>query len=51
MRDDPDRGERMTAEALGLYLDYSKNRVTEETVRLLVHLAEEAGSRARIEAD
>jgi glucose-6-phosphate isomerase len=41
----------MTAEALGLYLDYSKNRVTEETVRLLVHLAEEAGSRARIEAD
>ena len=51
LRDDPDRGERMTAEALGLYLDYSKNRVTEETVRLLVHLAEEAGSRARIEAD
>jgi len=48
--DDPQRGERMTAEAAGIFLDYSKNRVTGETVRLLVDLAEEAGLRARIEA-
>jgi len=40
---DPGRGERLTAEAAGLYLDYSKNRVTEETMRLLVALAEESG--------
>src|ERR1700724_2070119 len=40
---DPGRGERLTAEAAGLYLDYSKNRVTDETVRLLVALAEESG--------
>jgi len=40
---DPDRGERLTAEADGLYLDYSKNRVTDETMRLLVELAEESG--------
>ncbi len=39
--DDPERGERMTAEAAGLYLDYSKNRITDETVRLLVDLARE----------
>jgi glucose-6-phosphate isomerase len=38
---DPGRGERLTAEAAGLYLDYSKNRVTDETMRLLVALAEE----------
>ena len=48
--DDPDRGERMTAEAVGLYLDYSKNRITDETLRLLVQLAEESGLRARIDA-
>jgi len=41
--DDPSRGERLTAEAVGLYLDYSKNRVTDETMRLLVELAEESG--------
>ncbi|MGA8572730.1 MAG: glucose-6-phosphate isomerase [Desulfobaccales bacterium] len=48
--DDPGRGERLTAEAVGLYLDYSKNRVTGETLKLLVQLAEESGLRARIEA-
>ena len=36
---DPDRGERLTAEAAGLYLDYSKNRVTDETLELLIDLA------------
>jgi glucose-6-phosphate isomerase len=41
--EDPGRGERLTAEAVGLYLDYSKNRVTDETMRLLVELAEESG--------
>jgi glucose-6-phosphate isomerase len=40
---DPGRGERLTAEAEGIYLDYSKNRVTDETIRLLVELAEESG--------
>jgi glucose-6-phosphate isomerase len=40
---DPGRGERLTAEACGLYLDYSKNRVTDETLSLLVQLAKEAG--------
>ena len=40
---DPTRGERLTAEAAGLFLDYSKNRVTYETLRLLVELAEQAG--------
>jgi glucose-6-phosphate isomerase len=48
--DDPGRGERLTAEAAGIYLDYSKNRVNDETLRLLVHLAEESGLRARIDA-
>jgi glucose-6-phosphate isomerase len=48
--DDPKRGERLTTEALGLYLDYSKNRVTDETLKLLFQLAEECGLRARIEA-
>jgi glucose-6-phosphate isomerase len=49
-REDEDRGDRLTAEAAGLYLDYSKNRVTDETLRLLVALAEERGLRDRIEA-
>ena len=48
--DDPERGTRMTAEAEGLFLDYSKNRVTDETLRLLVELAEESGLRGRIDA-
>jgi glucose-6-phosphate isomerase len=48
--DDPKRGERLVVEDLGLYFDYSKNRITEETVRLLVALAEECGLRARSEA-
>ena len=48
--DDPKRGERMTVEAVGLYLDYSKNRITDETLRLLFQLAEESGLRERIEA-
>src|SRR5690348_17825244 len=47
---DPGRGERLTAEAAGIYLDYSKNRVTDETLRLLVALAEECGLRERIDA-
>ena len=48
--DDPARGERMTAEAVGVYLDYSKNRVNDDTLKLLVELAEQAGLRARIDA-
>ena len=48
--DDPDRGERLTLEAAGLYLDYSKNRITYETVRLLVALAEASDVRGRIDA-
>jgi glucose-6-phosphate isomerase len=48
--DDAQRGERLRAEAVGLYLDYSKNRITDETLRLLVKLAEECGLRARIDA-
>jgi len=48
--DDPGRGERLTAEAAGLFLDYSKNRVTDETLTLLVRLAEESGLRGRIDA-
>jgi glucose-6-phosphate isomerase len=47
---EPDRGERLTAEGAGLYLDYSKHRVTPETMRLLVELAEQAGLRERTEA-
>jgi len=47
---DPGRGERMTAEAVGLFLDYSKNFVTDETLKLLLRLAEETGLRGRIEA-
>jgi glucose-6-phosphate isomerase len=48
--DDPTRGERLAAEGAGVYLDYSKNRVTDETLRLLLQLAEESGLRERTEA-
>jgi glucose-6-phosphate isomerase len=48
--EDPKRGERFALEAAGIYLDYSKNRITEETLNLLVKLAEESGLRTRIEA-
>jgi len=48
--DDPKRGERLTVEALGIYLDYSKNRVTDETLELLLQLAEASGLQARIDA-
>src|SRR5450759_18002 len=48
--EDPARGERMHAEAAGLYLDYAKNRITDETLRLLVALAEDCGLRERIDA-
>jgi glucose-6-phosphate isomerase len=48
--DDPKRGETLTAEAVGIYLDYSKNRITAETLKLLVQLAQESGLAARIEA-
>jgi len=48
--EDPGRGERFAAEAAGLYLDYSKNRIDAETLRLLLRLAEECGLRGRIEA-
>ncbi len=48
--DDPRRGERLTAEAAGVYLDYSKNRITDTTIVLLLQLAAESGLRARIDA-
>jgi len=48
--DDPKRGERLTVEAAGLFFDYSKNRVTDETVKLLLQLAEESNLRGRIDA-
>ena len=48
-RDDPERGERLSVQACGLLLDYSKNRVTDETLRLFVRLAESAGLRDAIE--
>ena len=48
--EDPSRGERLTVEAAGLYLDYSKHRVTDETLRLLTDLAQAAGVRGRIDA-
>src|SRR3569623_342052 len=48
--DDPQRGKRLTAEAIGLYLDYSKNRLSDETLKLLVQLAEQAGLGERIDA-
>jgi len=48
--EDPKRGQLMTAEAVGLFLDYSKNRVTTDTLELLIKLAEESGLRGRIDA-
>ncbi len=48
--EDPIRGERLTLEAAGLFLDYSKNRITDETLRLLIRLAAEAGLREQIDA-
>jgi glucose-6-phosphate isomerase len=47
---DPARGERMTLEAAGIYLDYSKNRITDETLKLLIRLADESRLRERIDA-
>jgi glucose-6-phosphate isomerase len=47
---DAKRGEKLTAEAAGLFLDYSKNRVTEKTLKLLLQLADESGLRAKIDA-
>jgi glucose-6-phosphate isomerase len=48
--DDPKRGKRMTTEAIGIYFDYSKHRITDETLGLLVQLAEKSGLRARIDS-
>jgi glucose-6-phosphate isomerase len=48
--DDPKRGERLAVEAVGIYLDYSKNRITDETLKLLVQLAQESGLREKIDA-
>src|SRR5665213_3333033 len=48
--DDPQRNEHFTLEALGLYFDYSKNRITSETIRLLLDLAEQSGLRQHIDA-
>ena len=48
--DDPGRGERMTLDAAGIFLDYSKNRITDETIKLLVKLAEGAGLRSKIDS-
>ena len=48
--EDPDRGEQLTLEAAGIYLDYSKNRINRATLQLLVELAEESGLRERIDA-
>jgi glucose-6-phosphate isomerase len=48
--DDHQRGERLTSEAVGVYLDYSKNRITDETLQLLLQLAQESGLRERIDA-
>ncbi|HEX8917221.1 MAG TPA: glucose-6-phosphate isomerase [Chloroflexota bacterium] len=47
---DPDRGIRLTAEGAGIFLDYSKNRITDETMRLLINLADECGLQERIDA-
>ena len=47
---DPERGERMAIEAAGIYFDYSKHRITDETFKLLMQLAEESGLRSRIDA-
>jgi len=48
--EDPHRAERLSIEELGIYLDYSKNRITDETLKLLLNLAETSGLRERIEA-
>ena len=48
--DDPTRGERMVAHGAGIHLDYSKNRITDQTLKLLIQLAEESGLQARIDA-
>src|SRR5215211_842519 len=48
--DDPRRGERFTLEDVGLYLDYSKHRVTDETLKLLLELAAQSDLRGRIDA-
>src|SRR5579872_6893613 len=48
--EDSQRGERLALEAVGLYFDYSKNRITGETLRLLLDLAEQSGLRERIDA-
>ena len=48
--DDPQRGERFSVEAAGIFLDYSKNRITDETLKLLLQLAEESGLRERIDS-
>src|SRR5215510_13010204 len=48
--EDPKRGERLALDAAGIYFDYSKNRITDETVKLLLQLAEQSGLRARIDA-
>jgi len=48
--DDPTRGERLTIEAIGIYFDYSKHRITDETLTLLLQLAAESGLRSRIDA-
>src|SRR5262249_42929461 len=48
--DDPKRGQRMAVEAVGLYLDYSKNRITDETFKLLLQLAKESGLREQMDA-
>ena len=47
---DPKRGERLTVEAAGLFFDYSKNRITDETVKLLIELARESGLKSHIDA-
>src|SRR5580693_7791638 len=47
---DRERGQRLTAEAVGIYLDYSKNRITDDTIQLLTQLAENCGLRHRIDA-
>ena len=48
--DDPQRGKRFAIDACGIYLDYSKNRITAETIQLLIQLAEACGLRERLEA-
>ena len=48
--EDAKRGERLTVDAAGLFLDYSKNRITDQTLKLLIHLARESGLRNRMEA-